>query len=118
MDNAKKQVFCFNPETGEYTSFEPARLDPVASRRKGSAVYLLPPNATLTPPCPEKPGYARIWDGQAWEYAEDRRGMTIWKDYDTCKLVTEPGAIPEGWSVPLRREKCGWKCTVDLSGKR
>ena len=44
--------------------------DPVASRREGKDVWLLPAHATFVEPLQVKDGFDIIWNGSAWEYRE------------------------------------------------
>jgi len=68
----------FHPETGEYIGRSVAPLDPLETARAGQPVFLLPANATATPPpdCPE--GQALVWNGQDWSPSEDHRGRTLY----------------------------------------
>jgi hypothetical protein len=76
-------------------------------------VYLLPADSTFTAPLEPKPGYAVVWNGNAWEYIEDHRqsrdmggvplegsGTPFWMLGDTWKTparyMTELGKLPEG----------------------
>ena len=86
-------VYNYNPTTHEYTGRESVQENP---KRPGE--YLIPPNSTEEPPPAIREGYARVWGGTIWEYAEDHRGQTIWKDHFTSREVRELGPIPEGWS--------------------
>ena len=92
-------AYNYHPQTREYLGIETAQKDP-----KQPGEYLLPGHATFTAPPEEREEYARIWNG-TWEYAEDHRGQTIWKDYDTSAVVDQIGPVPEGWSLerPARK---------------
>lgn len=59
-------AYHFEPETGRYTGILPADPDPFQE-----GAFILPGNSTFTEPPEEKPGFLRIWNGSAWEYAED-----------------------------------------------
>ena len=87
-------AYNFDPLTREYTGRETAPENP---KRLGE--YLMPANSTQTPPPEIREGYARIWNGSAWEYAEDHRGHVIWQDHETGRTVDTLGPIPEGWST-------------------
>lgn len=93
------QTYIYHSETKEYLYSEVAFLDPLESEQQGKDVYLLPADATFTAPPEAKEGYARVWNGKAWEYVEDHRGVTVWQSYDESMVITELGAIPEGWSI-------------------
>ena len=46
------------------------QLDPIATKREGNEVWLLPANCTWEEPLEEKEGYKIKWNGEAWEYEE------------------------------------------------
>lgn len=46
------------------------QLDPIATKREGHEVWLLPANCTWAEPLEEKEGYKIKWNGEAWEYEE------------------------------------------------
>lgn len=87
-------AYNFDPVTHEYTGRETAPENP---KRPGE--YLIPAHSTLTEPPAIREGYARVWNGEAWDYTEEHRGETVWRDHDTQKVVDTLGPIPEGWSV-------------------
>lgn len=87
-------AYNFDPITNEYTGRETAPENP---KRPGE--YLIPAHSTLIEPPAIREGYARVWTGTVWTYAEDHRGATVWKDHDTSRTITELGPIPEGWST-------------------
>lgn len=90
-------VYKYDQQTKEYTSVEPAMLDPLESKLQGKEVYLLPANATFTEPT-FKDGYASVWNGEAWEQVEDNRGKRYWLKSDTFGTpaieMTRLGAFP------------------------
>lgn len=44
------------------------QLDPIATKREGHEVWLLPANCTWEEPLNEKEGYKIKWNGNEWEY--------------------------------------------------
>lgn len=58
-------VYCYD-DTGRYTSWEYADPDPLEPGK-----YLLPPNATLTPPPDWSKGEVARWDGERWAVEPD-----------------------------------------------
>ena len=92
-------AYNFDPATQEYTGRETAPENP---KRPGE--YLIPAHSTLTEPPEFREGYARVWTGTVWTYTEDHRGMTVWKDHDTSREITELGQIPEGWTTERPEE--------------
>ena len=91
-------AYAYNQQTGEFMMAERAWLDPLESEHQGKEVYILPANATFTPPLDAKDGYACCWNGEEWQYVEDNRGVTVWRTYTESMVISELGAIPEGWS--------------------
>lgn len=107
------QTYTFDERTGEFLRAEPAFLDPLESRAQGRKVYLLPASSTFTPPPAPREGFARLWNGKAWEQVEDHRqkqnehgeiiedsGTAYWIPGDTwdspARHMAKPGPLPEG----------------------
>lgn len=93
-------VYKYNEDTKEYVRTEKAQLDPLETKKQQKNVYLLPANATFTEP-PEAPeGFARVWNGEAWEQVQDNRGVEYWMSKDKygvpARVMEELGALPEG----------------------
>ena len=53
-----------------YAGQQDCQLDPIATKREGHEVWLLPANCTWDEPLEEKDGYKIKWNGEAWEYEE------------------------------------------------
>lgn len=53
-----------------YAGQQDCQLDPIATKREGHEVWLLPANCTWVEPLEEKEGYKIKWNGEAWEYEE------------------------------------------------
>ena len=53
-----------------YAGQQDCQLDPIATKREGHEVWLLPANCTWEEPLEEKEGYKIKWNGEAWEYEE------------------------------------------------
>ena len=53
-----------------YAGQQECQLDPIATKREGHEVWLLPANCTWEEPLTEKEGYKVKWTGEAWEYEE------------------------------------------------
>ena len=114
-------AYNFDPITHEYTGRETAPENP---KRPGE--YLIPAHSTLTEPPELREGYARVWTGTVWTYAEDHRGETVWHDHETSREITALGPIPEGWTAerpeePLTKEKLSEliyaeKCKIAYGG--
>lgn len=93
-------VYKYNGDTKEYIRTEQAQLDPLESKKQSKNIYLLPANATFTAPPAEKEGFARVWNGEAWQEVEDNRGTEYWlpgEGYGTpAHEMKELGPLPEG----------------------
>lgn len=92
-------VYKYN-DNGEYIGTEEALLDPLETEQQEKEVYLLPANATFTAPPAEKEGFARVWNGEAWQEVEDHRGTEYWLPGDKYGTpsheMKELGTLPEG----------------------
>ena len=53
-----------------YAGQQECQLDPIATKREGHDVWLLPANCTWAEPLTDKEGYKIKWNGEAWEYEE------------------------------------------------
>ena len=53
-----------------YAGQQDCQLDPIATKREGHEVWLLPANCTWEEPLTDKEGYKIKWNGEAWEYEE------------------------------------------------
>ena len=51
-----------------YAGQQDCQLDPIATKREGHEVWLLPANCTWEEPLNEKEGYKIKWNGNEWEY--------------------------------------------------
>lgn len=93
-------VYRYDELTKEYIGTEEALLDPLETEQQEKEVYLLPANATFTAPPAEKEGFARVWNGEAWQEVEDHRGTEYWLPGDVygtpAHEMTELGPLPEG----------------------
>jgi hypothetical protein len=99
------KIYTYDRNTKEFLREETAFCDPKETQLKGFDVYLIPPYSVTVEPPEKKDGFARVWNCvDAWTYMEDHRGESVWKSYTEQMIVTELGAIPEGWSK-VRPEK-------------
>lgn len=53
-----------------YAGQQDCQLDPIATKRDGHDVWLLPANCTWREPLSDKDGYKVKWNGEEWEYEE------------------------------------------------
>ena len=51
-----------------YAGQQDCQLDPIATKREGHEVWLLPANCTWAEPLTDKEGYKIKWNGEEWEY--------------------------------------------------
>lgn len=78
------KAYLYDEETKEFISEVNAQIDPLESQIKGEDIYLLPANASFTPPLEEKEGFKVVFKGDEWVYEE----------------IPEPEPLPE----PTREE--------------
>lgn len=94
------KYYSYAEDTNEFIGQGTAQPDPLESKKQGHEIWLLPKNATFSAPPEEKDGFARVWNGTAWEYIEDRRGTEYWLPGDTwqtpAREMKELGPLPEG----------------------
>lgn len=64
------KAYLYDEETKEFISEVNAQIDPLESEIKGEEVYLLPANASFTPPLEEKEGFKVVFNGDEWVYEE------------------------------------------------
>ena len=64
------KAYLYDEETKEFISEVNAQIDPLETKLKGEEVYLLPANATYTPPLEGKEGFKVVFDGDEWVYEE------------------------------------------------
>ena len=55
-------------ENKYYAGQQDCQIDPIATKREGHEVWLLPANCTWEEPLNEKEGYKIKWNGNEWEY--------------------------------------------------
>ena len=51
-----------------YAGQQKCQLDPIATKREGHEVWLLPANCTWEEPLEDKDGFRIKWNGSVWEY--------------------------------------------------
>ena len=106
------QIYRFDAESREFLHAEEAALDPLESVVQGREVWLLPAEATFTPPPASRAGHVAVWRGEAWELVADHRqnfegglpvpgsGTAFWMPGDAWnaapRYVDKPGPLPEG----------------------
>ena len=106
------QIYRFDAESREFLHAEEAALDPLESVAQGREVWLLPAEATFTPPPVAGEGLVALWRGMGWELVEDHRqkfegglplsgsGTPFWMPGDAWnaapRYASEPGPLPEG----------------------
>ena len=65
-----------------------------------SGKWNIPADCTEIEPPAEKEGFARVWNGEAWEQVEDNRGVQYWLPEDKfgapAREMKELGELPEG----------------------
>ena len=107
------QIYRYDAESREVLHAEEAALDPLESAAQGREVWLLPADAAFVPPPAASAGKVAVWNGKAWELAEDHRqkrdagglaiegsGTPFWLPGDAWhsapRYNSQPGPLPEG----------------------
>lgn len=98
---------------GIYIHSESCSPDPLESKIKGRAVWLIPANATLIEPPAAIEKHVRVFKNDSWTQVQDNRGTKYWLPGDGWQ--TEPhemkdlGPLPEGAMLerpePTEQEK-------------
>lgn len=79
-------IFHYDPHTGEYLGkgvADPSPLEP--------GVFLVPANATITPPPTPGPLQVAVCRGNAWYLLSDHRGQTYYRPDGTAVKITDIG---------------------------
>ena len=98
-----KKAYMYNPENNYLFKEEvDCQTDPVASKKSGETVYLLPGNSTFEAPPEKEDGYVIIFENGHWVKKHDYKGKTYYVTadgyYGEPKEMKEYGDLPEGCS--------------------
>ena len=98
-----KKAYIYNPENNYLFKEEvDCQTDPVASKKAGETVYLLPGNSTFEVPPEKEDGYVIIFENDHWVKKHDYKGKTYYVTadgyYGTPKEMKDYGDLPEGCS--------------------
>lgn len=93
------KVYNYDGITFEYINESEADLNPVATRREGKEIYLLPANATFKKPPIVEDHKIVIFDvyKDKWLVKDDFRGEYICNEVMDVKIVSAIGPLPEGY---------------------
>lgn len=73
MEN-KAIYYIFDSESKKFLAEIRAQIDQLESEKTGHVVYCgLPTNATYEKPLDEKDGFDIVWNGESWEYQEQKK---------------------------------------------
>jgi len=72
------KIYHYNSETKEFIGESEAKIDPMATKRIGSPVYLTPANSTIIQPPKIEKGKSIIFDNE-WKTIDDHRGEIYYK---------------------------------------
>lgn len=67
------KAYRFNPDTFIYESEQERQIDPVASRKAGKNIYLMPANCTEAKPPAGKDGFDIVFVDGKWNYKEQEK---------------------------------------------
>lgn len=98
-----KKAYMYDPENNHLFKEEVVcQTDPVASKKAGETVYLLPGNSTFEVPPEKEDGYVIIFENGHWVKKHDYKGKTYYVTadgyYGSPKEMKEYGDLPEGCS--------------------
>lgn len=94
------RIYKYDVNTKEYLGYMEAYLDPLETVKQKRDVYVIPPNFTTIKPEQPKDDSTVIFNGKEWVMVEDNRGLKVYDKKSSKELViTELGAIPEGYSL-------------------
>ena len=98
-----KKAYVYDPENNYLFKEEvDCQTDPVASKKAGETVYLLPGNSTFEVPPEKEDGYVIIFENDHWVKKHDYKGKTYYVTadgyYGTPKEMKDYGDLPEGCS--------------------
>lgn len=98
-----KKAYIYDPENNYLFKEEvDCQTDPVASKKAGETVYLLPGNSTFEVPPEKEDGYVIIFENGHWVKKHDYKGKTYYVTadgyYGSPKEMKEYGDLPEGCS--------------------
>lgn len=93
MTNTAPKIYNYNGVTGEYVGDAIADADPLDTGN-----WLIPGNACLDAPPPEKKGFATIRTESGWAHAEDHRGQVYSTGSGEIAQLQRLGPIPEGFT--------------------
>lgn len=98
-----KKAYKYDPENNHLFKEEVVcQTDPVASKKAGETVYLLPGNSTFEVPPEKEDGYVIIFENGHWVKKHDYKGKTYYVTadgyYGSPKEMKDYGDLPEGCS--------------------
>lgn len=98
-----KKAYVYDPENNYLFKEEvDCQTDPVASKKSGETVYLLPGNSTFEAPPEKEDGYVIIFENGHWVKKHDYKGKTYYVTadgyYGAPKEMLDYGDLPEGCS--------------------
>lgn len=64
------KAYKYDRTTKEYDGEQVCQIDPVATRREGHSVYLLPAHCTFAPPPEPQTGKKIVFKNGGWEYED------------------------------------------------
>lgn len=98
-----KKAYVYDPENNYLFKEEvDCQTDPIASKKAGETVYLLPGNSTFEVPPKKEDGYVIIFENNHWVKKHDYKGKTYYVTadgyYGSPKEMKDYGDLPEGCS--------------------
>ena len=90
-------IYNYNPITFEYIDSSEATLDPMATKREGKDIWLVPAHATLLKPPKTTKYKTTIFENETWVVKDDYRGEYICNEALDVIYVEKIGPLPEGY---------------------
>lgn len=91
------EIYNYSFDTHEYIGSSDASLDPMATKREGKDVWLVPANATLLKPPKTTKYKTTVFENGTWVIKDDYRGEYICNDTLDVIYVEQIGEIPDGF---------------------
>lgn len=94
------EIYIANPITGEYVGASKAQIDPIATKREGNTVHVLPAHSTTSEVPDLSNDEVAVLEGDSWVVKKDYRGHTIYSHTTKEAVVQrEIGNLPFGYSL-------------------
>jgi hypothetical protein len=104
------KIYNYDKNTFEFLSASEAKINPIATARKGKNVYLCPAYATFDEPnlTPQE-NKCFVYKDNKWQYTDDFRGQRVFnKQTKEGHLIDTIGAIHDGFTIFRPKDTDDW----------